>query len=159
MFSFRLHHIKYLSVCPSVPVLVCLRYEETANVFLLDMIEGAGCVCGVGGVGGKGGCDNGYLSLPTLSFDCCTVVQHQCNFNVLNFILHVCLRLGMSHDSDGNNCQNGKNIMASWSASGPESLKWSSCSAAVLKDFLRFGIYLTVKAVYYGVKDVIRPFS
>ena len=46
-------------------------------------------------------------------------------------------RLGMHHDSDGNDCENGKNIMATWAASGPQSMKWSSCSAKALREFLR----------------------
>ncbi|XP_045194121.2 A disintegrin and metalloproteinase with thrombospondin motifs 18-like isoform X2 [Mercenaria mercenaria] len=44
--------------------------------------------------------------------------------------------LGMSHDSDGNSCLNGKNIMSSMAPSGPDALQWSSCSAGVLKSFL-----------------------
>ncbi|WAR30661.1 ATS16-like protein [Mya arenaria] len=44
--------------------------------------------------------------------------------------------LGLQHDGEGNECEDGKNIMAKWSATGPEALKWSSCSARDLRDFL-----------------------
>lgn len=41
--------------------------------------------------------------------------------------------LGMSHDGSGNACANDKNIMSSLAASGPDSFKWSQCSADALK--------------------------
>jgi len=40
----------------------------------------------------------------------------------------------MDHDGQGNSCNDGSYIMAS---SGAGSLKWSSCSAKYLEDFMR----------------------
>jgi len=45
-------------------------------------------------------------------------------------------RLGLQHDGDGNTCDGGRNIMAAMAATGPEALKWSTCSAAELQEFL-----------------------
>lgn len=43
----------------------------------------------------------------------------------------------MNHDGSGNNCPDNKNIMAALEASGPDSFKWSQCSADTLKQALR----------------------
>lgn len=44
--------------------------------------------------------------------------------------------LGMNHDSEGNNCLNGVNIMSNMAVSGPNAHKWSECSVSSLNAFL-----------------------
>ena len=72
-------------------------------------------------------------------FDC-----HPLDISLLMLImfLFVCFSLGIHHDGYKNNCTDGINIMSSIKVSGPESFKWSQCSAEALRTSFKYCLCL-----------------